>query len=197
MENDGEPISIQIGNYMKKLFIAVLAAAAFAPAVATAGNHSITVSAGRTTHEIQVDGGGRLSENDTGSKIAYGYDFTPMWGIQAGYAMLGKGEFSDGFDTISGKPRAVYVAATGTFAMSQNFFLTAKAGLTHNRTKLSVNSDSVTFKETQPLIGVGMMYKINPNVALVAELETFSKVIDEDGFDVVTNMISVGARFSF
>lgn len=190
---------------MKKQVIATIFGAALAlPLMAQAEGAYIGANVGRTEQKVNVDAGS-LTDNATGFKLYGGYDFTKNFGAEAGYVHFGKGEVSatDSVNTvsISGKPKALYLAVTGTLPLNDQFSLFAKAGVARNSTKVTgtINgvSESEKLKRTSAMFGLGAAYNVTKNVALVAEYENFGKVIKEDGVSLKANIISIGARYKF
>ncbi|WP_181373171.1 porin family protein [Massilia glaciei] len=174
----------------KNLLIALLAAAS--PLAAQAADNYAGISAGRTDHELSV---GNLSVDDKGQgvKLFAGHQFDPMFGIEGGLAFLGEGKVG----TLSAKPRALYVAATGNWPLSSQFSLTAKAGVTHNRTEFTYTGGSDNDSANSVMLGFGAVFKINANVSLVAEYENFGKVAKDDDVTLRSSMLSAGVRFNF
>lgn len=129
----------------------------------------------------------------------------PIFGVEVGYADLGKDSASgsDGINTASFsiKPKAVYLAATGTLPMNEQLSLFAKVGASANHTELNATfngaSDSSTEKRTTAMFGIGVAYNFSKNCAMVGEYENFGKVIQEDGAELKADMLSLGVRYKF
>ncbi|MES3020751.1 MAG: porin family protein [Pseudomonadota bacterium] len=181
---------------MKKTLLIALLAVAASPFAAQAADNYAGVTVGRTEHKLSAMGAS-LDDTGTGVKLFGGHQFTPMFGIEGGVAFLGEGTVGSGVNTLTGKPRALYVAATGTWPVSPAFAITAKAGITHNRTKFTGGGASDSDNVNSALIGVGVAYKLNANVSLVAEYENFGKVAKDQGVSLKSDMLSAGVRFNF
>lgn len=190
---------------MKKQVIATILGAALAlPLIAQAEGFYIGANVGRAEQKLSA-GGESAKETDTGFKLYGGRDFTKNFGIEVGYVNFGKvgGSITDSVGTwsVSLKPSALYLAGTGTLPLSEQFSLFAKAGVSFNRTKISVStpdiSGSTTKSTTAALLGIGAAYQFAPNMSVVAEYENFGKVLDEDGINVKADLISVGLRYKF
>lgn len=181
----------------KNILIALVAAAVLAPVAAQAESY-IGANAGRADYKINIDELGSFDDNDTAFKIYGGYQFNPVFGIEAGYADLGKAEISVADFTLSARPKSIYVAATATLALNDKFALFGKAGAAHTRTTVSESGDPDTKeKNTTALLGVGASFAITPSVLAVVEYENFGKVIDEDGGNLKADVLSVGIRVKF
>lgn len=183
---------------MKQLVLTLIAAAIAAPAFA--GNAYVGGSIGRAEQKVSIEGL-NLSESDTGAKIVGGYQFTPMVGVEVGYADLGKIEISGGGERVSAEPKSFYVAATGTMAVSPVVNAFVKLGAARSRTDLFAAGRGYAYSDKQSdtslLAGIGASFAINKQLSLVAEYEHFGKVISEDGESLKADLLSVGVRFQF
>ena len=117
-----------------------------------------------------------------------------MFGGELGYVDLGKAIGNSG-DTS--KARAIYVAATGTFPLNEQFSLNAKVGASANRVKGEGPGFSDKFSRTSLLLGVGATYNFAPNLAAVIEYENFGKILKEGGDNIKADLVSVGIRYKF
>ncbi len=182
------------------LLFAVLGLALSVPAIAYADGAYIGVNAGRTDQKVFAEGiSGTAKDTTTGYKLYGGYDFSKNFGVEGGYMDSGDGKavFSNGF-FVEGKTTSLYVAATGTLPLNEQFSLFAKAGVATNRAKLN-NSNGVYFDErtTSPVLGIGAAYAVSKNIALVIEYENFGKTVKIDDDYVKTELLSIGARYNF
>jgi OmpA-OmpF porin, OOP family len=182
-----------------KLFAAVLVAAAFAPVAAQAQTY-IGGSVGRSEQKLEA-GGASVKDSDTGYKLFAGYQFNETFGIEGGFADLGKTGVSGGGNSANANPQTVYFAGTAAWALSTDFSLFAKAGVSANRTKVDGTDGKVTFNDTMSkttaILGVGAAYSLSKNVALTLEYENFGKVIDDSGVSLKADLISFGVRYKF
>lgn len=176
---------------MKNLMIALIAAAALAPA-AQAQNY-IGASAGKAEQKLDVPGFVSAKDSDTAFKLYGGHQFNKHVGIEGGYTHFGTAEAGAG----ESKANAIYVAATGTLQLTDSFALIGKAGVANTRTTLSGGGLEDKYRETKPMVGVGATFAITPTALAVVEYEAFGKTVDEDGFNVKSNVLSAGVRFNF
>jgi len=190
---------------MKKHLLAALVTSAFAfPIAAHAAGSYIGVNAGSVEQKASVDGASD-SENKTGFKLYGGYGFTENFGVELGYAHLGKVSDSvvsgNNSASLTYKAQSVYLAGTATFPLASQFSLFGKAGVTANRGKLSASfngsSDSFSSTNTTFMFGVGAEFNFAKNLSVVAEYENFGKVIDENEGNTKAQMVSVGLRYKF
>jgi OOP family OmpA-OmpF porin len=182
----------------RTILLAVLAALAGTAAAQTA---YIGGNVGRAEQKVSIDGFGSEKDHDTGFKLYGGYNFTQNFGLEAGYADLGKLERSDFESSVSLEPKSVYLAATGTLPLDAQFSLFGKAGVARTEVKGTVSGlgfrDSGKENRTNGYFAVGAAYAINNNFSVVAEYEYFGKVYKEEGADLKANMVSVGVRYKF
>lgn len=182
------------------ILFAMIAAAVAAPLAAQAEGAYIGGNVGRSEQKIDV-ARQSLKESTTAFKIYGGYNYTQNFGVEAGYADLREASISGGGATATSKPRALYVAATGTLPVNEQFSVFGKLGVSANRTKIGARytgfNESVTDNQTSPFIGVGAAYVLNKNVSLVAEYENFGKVAKDGSDSVKADLLSVGVRYAF
>jgi OOP family OmpA-OmpF porin len=163
----------------------------------SAGDSSSRFSAGSTSPGV-----GTITQTGdqrkTGYKLFAGYDFTPNWGTEAGYADFGKPDYS--FNDANGVPgsaeakeTAWYLAGKGMLPVNPQFDLFAKLGASRN--KLQLASDS---SKTDLLAGVGAEYKFNKQAGLRLEYEDFGKFgSDSSSGQTKVNMWSLGLDYRF
>jgi OOP family OmpA-OmpF porin len=182
----------------KQILIALIGTALAAPFAVQAEGFYVGGNIGRAEQKWSADGVGSVKESDTAFKLVGGMNFNKNVGAEIGYVDFGKASFSDGINTVTAKPRALYAAVTGTLPLNEQFSLTAKAGLSANRVKFSVTGfGDETEKETSAIFGIGAAYKFAPNLAAVVEYENFGKIVKGEGANIKADLISVGIRYSF
>ena len=180
----------------KNLLIALFAAAALVPVAAQAESY-VGVNVGRSQQKLNNDGyDGSTNDKAGAAKIYGGYQFSRIFGIEGGFADLGKVEEIDGGVTTSARPRSVYVAATATWQVKERLAFFAKVGAASSRTKIE-DSGSNTEKESDLMYGVGVAYAFTPTVWAVAEYEDFGKVIKQNDVELKATSLTVGIRVKF
>jgi OOP family OmpA-OmpF porin len=188
-----------IRETMKQLVLTIIAAAIAGPAFA--GNAYIGGSAGRAEQTLSVEGMS-LSETDSGAKVVVGYQVNPAFGVEAGYAVLGKTKVGGNGAWIGAEPKSVYAAVTGTMPLSPVLTGFVKVGAAHTETKMYATDryDSFSFdeKDTSLVAGVGALFALSTQVSLVAEYEHFGKIAKfPNGGNLKADLLSVGVRFQF
>ena len=185
---------------MKRIILALAAAASCNVASAVEPGSYLTLSVGSATQKATAEAGS-VSDDKTGAQIAAGLRLTNIFGVEAGYTTFGTASADAGFAEMSAKPRALHLAATGEFNLSPEFTVSGKVGVANTRTKVKVrvgsDADGSNESETTLMFGVGASYSFTPEVALVAEYHNFGKVAKAEGIDLKASMVSVGLRYSF
>lgn len=151
-------------------------------------------------------------DTSTGFKLFAGYNFTPNWGVEAGYNDLGNSYSFKG--TVNGTPftsndikaHNYYVAVTGTLPLNNQFSLLGKLGWVRNTADLSnvcasgsCVSISSSSSRNQLLYGVGMSYAFTPNWAAQLEYENYGKMTeDEAGMDTPkASSVALSVKYVF
>jgi OOP family OmpA-OmpF porin len=189
---------------MNKALLVAFGIALSAPFAVHADNAYVGVNVGSATQKFSY-GGASGSESKTGAKIYAGSSIDKNFGVEVGYANFGKisKSFVSGANSgnIGVDSFAVYLAATATAPVSDQFAVFAKLGLTANRSKLSATlngvSRSVDENHTDTIIGLGAAYAFSNKLSGVVEYENFGKVVKGDGADIKADMVSLGLRYKF
>jgi OOP family OmpA-OmpF porin len=182
---------------MKKIILAVLLASSV-PAMAQSAY--VGGSVGRSEQKLTLDA---LSPVDagTGAKVYGGYQMSKNFGVELGYADLGKATQSGGL-VITTKPKTLFAAATGTLPISKEVSAFGKIGVARTKTKIAASfgglTQNSTDKETSLMLGVGASYAINDQLLVLVEYENFGKISKVDnGDNLKADLVSVGLRFKF
>ncbi|MFA6972000.1 MAG: outer membrane beta-barrel protein [Gallionella sp.] len=137
---------------MKKTLMAMAISAAFIAIPASAAPY---VGAGL--------GWSKTDTNNTASKLFAGYQFTENFGAQVAY---------NNFGGYRGATATAWsVAAVGTIPLNANWDVSAKLGTTENRTTLAGSG-----RKSELLVGLGVGYNFDKNIALRLEYEDFGKL---------------------
>jgi OOP family OmpA-OmpF porin len=187
---------------MKQQFIAALIGAAIAfPVAAQAEGYFVGGNVGRAEQKLAVDGAGSIKDTGTGFKLNGGYQFNANYGVEVAYVNLGKAEASGQGFYAKSEPQTLFVAATGTLPLNNEFSLFGKVGVAQSHVKVTARAFGVTESEsenrTTAVFGIGAAYHLNKNVSFVAEYENFGKIANGDGGSLKADLLSVGVRYSF
>lgn len=184
---------------MKKIVFAMIAALA-APLAAHAENAYIGANVGRAEQKANIEGLS-FKDNTTAYKLYGGYKFDQNFGVEAGFADLREAEKAGNGARIAAKPQALYVAATGSLPLNEQFSVFAKLGVARSHVKVSASaagfSDSASDNRTSAYVSVGAAYALNAKVSLVAEYENFDKVAKDGDSHIKADLLSVGIRYAF
>ena len=142
---------------------------------------------------------GSINNNDTGYKIFGGYDFTKNWGVELGYADLGKYEFRGTYSGVSVqgdvKITAYTLAGVGTFPITDDLAAYAKLGIYSWDAKASASSGSINNSATgtgsNALYGLGMKFNFTERFSVRGEWERF-----HDSSNPI-DLISIGVAYHF
>jgi OOP family OmpA-OmpF porin len=187
---------------MKTKLIAA-AAALFLCAGAQAQGYA-SVSVGQARLNLDCSGATTCDKSDTAFKLIGGYKFAPNFGAELGYFHFGKAKAAGG--GISGE--VTNTAFGGGVAFMQdlapNWNFVGRLGLAQVKTKISgtvagVGSASDSDNNIALYGGLGVGYKIAPNVSLDAAWDFTKSKYDKNGadFSANINVLSVGLTFSF
>jgi OOP family OmpA-OmpF porin len=190
---------------MKKHLCTALVFTAFAfPLAAHAAGAYLGANVGSVEHKFNVNGDS-TTEDKTGAKVYAGYGFTDHFGIELGYANLGKvnAALDNGVNSASLRYEAqvLYLAGTATLPVSAGFSLFAKGGVVANYAKGTVtfNGDTKNGRAGNGtgMFGIGAAYNVSPKLSVVAEYENFGKVLEKNETNTKAQMVSVGLRYTF
>jgi len=131
-----------------------------------------------------------------------GYDLSPVWALEAGYrADSGSTSFdlNPGYQ-LKARVNTAYLAARGTWKLSEDWSLFGKAGVGQGRLKMDISGKNapagVSVNKTGLYLSVGASYLVTKDVALQLELEHTNK-LEHDGFTAKTDRFALGVRFDF
>jgi OOP family OmpA-OmpF porin len=174
---------------MKQLILALVASiAAVGAAQAQSTTANPPYAAGFTPHAYVGVGAAIADEVWNGDyhvspKIYGGYEFTPNWGVEAGYT-----QFHEKSDYNS---NGSYIAGKYTVPIDERFSAFGKLGLQHSeRTNLARQTD----RDNGLYGGIGVQYALNRNLALTAEYERYGK---DKSSGAKADVYTVGLKYGF
>ncbi|MGH8854996.1 MAG: porin family protein [Telluria sp.] len=190
---------------MKKLIVALIATAAAmsaAQAQTTTPRAYVGVGIASADHELKRAGATNVDTDGykASGKIFGGYEFDQTWGVEAGHTDFRKSDVSYSIGGVNTRGetdgRSTYIAAKATMPVNEQFSVYAKLGAAHNKSELvSVNAtQNLSHSKTEAYGALGAQYKLNQDVALVAEYERYGKRKD---FGTKADVLTVGAKYSF
>ena len=173
---------------MKKIVNALLFASLLGAAAAHAEGLSVGGSLASTRWKGDDVGGLSTDKSATGGKIYGGLAFTPNFGLEAGYATLGKFESAAG----SVKADGFFVDAVGTLPLGSGFSALGRVGVFNGKLDSSLAGDD---RGTSYKVGAGLQYDFDPRLALRGEWERYR--FDALGGKSNADMVSVGVNYKF
>lgn len=154
-----------------------------------------------------IPAGVSCKKTDTAFRVAGGYQYTPMWGVEVSYADLGKATASGlvlGIPASADlKATSLQLAGTGTFPVSGAFSVIGKLGIARTNVKASGSALGITIvvgdaTSTKAAYGIGVQYDFTKNVSARAQYEDLGKVgdVNTTGESKLT-LISAGVIYKF
>ena len=165
------------------LVAAVLGMAALSAGAAEQPGFYVGAGAG----QAMIDDGA-LDDDDSAFSAFAGYQLNPYFGLEAGYADLGKTE-PLGSAGPELEADAAYLVAVGTLPFTDRFSGYAKAGYSDWNVDTSITG--VSDDGNDPTYGLGLQYRFTDAVALRGEYSRFE--IDDSEIDLA----QVQVRFDF
>jgi len=137
---------------------------------------------------------------DTASmfRVAGGYQFAPMWGVEISYGDYGKASAGTGFGiSIDWQLSGFQVSGTGTFPLGDAFSLIGKLGIASTDLKLSGGGSSLSATSTNLAYGIGAQYDFTKNISVRAQYEDLGNVGDDNTGKSKVTLLSAGVVYKF
>jgi OOP family OmpA-OmpF porin len=177
---------------------------ALAAALASAQTVYLGASGGSTRSNVDCSGTISCDKSDSGWKAYAGYNINPLWGVEVlGYGM-GTIRGSVGFPGI-GVVNADFrttgfgVAGAVNVPLGSRVDLIARLGVGSNRLKVNLTSGSLSGSDSETsahlLWGVGVGFKVTPNLSIRTEIDGTSATYAGERFD--STLISAGLSVKF
>lgn len=154
-----------------------------------------------TDYNIQgIDHVHRIDDDTTSIKVFGGYEFDPVWGIEAGYDNFASTKFK--FTTDAMQPGTgdsngygVYFAGKGRYPINEQWEAYAKLGVAFSHRHTSTSA-GMNFKEddTGVYAGAGLQWSFYPRWDFILEYERFGK---NKPNGAKADVFSFGTRYSF
>ena len=146
-------------------------------------------------------GGEKSSRSGTAYKLYGGYRFTETFGVEAGYARLGRvsqwssnGAYSR---LQSGTGQVFYAAATARLPLGESFALNGRLGIARGRISGDNNwalpSQRISGSSTGLMAGFGAEYRMTQNLSITADYDYFGKLSKQ----AKGGMVTVGLKANF
>lgn len=200
---------------MKKIALALIAAASSAGALSTAhaGDFDLNpkpyIGAGVVFNEHKYDLQGDTSNadrksNEYGGKIYGGVMLNKYFGAEVGYTDFGKSNYNYSINGANGhvdsSSKSYYIAGRAQYPINEQFNVFGKLGVAHNKNDISTSGLANVYgygdnSRTSLYAGVGAEYAITQKVSAVVEYEYYGK--NEIDLGRRKGAISLGAKFNF
>ena len=132
-----------------------------------------------------------LSENKTAVNLAYGFSLDKNFGVELGYANLGKLKTTDG--DLSVQTQSIYIAGVGNSPLTDAFSAFGKVGVAVNHfTAKETGFADTKETKTRALLGLGLAYNFTKEIAGTLEYQYFGTV-DQ----VKISALTVGVKYGF
>lgn len=180
---------------MTKLVAATLLYAIALPAAMAEGFYG-AFDVGQTNVSDTCNGGlsGACNDTSTALRIGGGYQFVPMWSVEASYGSYGKA--SRGTAAGDWQTSGLQASGIGTFPVWEDISVIGKVGIARTDFKLTASSRSAT--TTNLAIGIGAQYAFSKTIDFRAQYENLGTVGDANttGTTKLT-LLSAGVIFRF
>lgn len=187
----------------KKSIIAIaLTATGFMLSAGAAAQTYVGASVGDAKWNMDCSGASSCSTSDTAYKVYGGYNFAPQWAVEATYFSLGTINASGAGYNVSAKGTGFDVSGVFKAQLNKDWTAFAKLGVAQvkGETTASVGSvgGSLTKNSTQPIVGFGVIYNVNQNFGIRADIDSRKVELTSGsgGSGNVTNF-TIGAQASF
>jgi OOP family OmpA-OmpF porin len=146
-------------------------------------------------------GGQKNSKSGSAYKLYGGYRFTETFGVEAGYARLGRvSQWTSvrGLSTLqNGSGNVFYAAATARLPLGDSFALNGRLGISRGRISGGDNwvpaNQRISGSSTGVMAGFGAEYRITKNLSATADYDYFGKLSKQ----AKGGMLTVGLRANF
>ena len=181
--------------------IAFVAALASAPAAAQMGMSSVYVGGSFGQSEVKdgcsgLPAGVSCDNKDTAWKLFGGFQLTPMFAVELGYADLGEISASGLGVTVSAETTAWDLSAIAAFPIGDAFSVYGRLGGYRAETEARAGALSADDSNTGLTFGVGVGFSLSRNLGLRAEWQRYADVGDDDDESDI-DVLSVGVLWRF
>ena len=146
-------------------------------------------------------GGQKANKSGTAYKLYGGYRLTEHFGVEAGYARLGRvSQWSPAYGGSrlqTGTGQVFYAAATARMPLGDAFAVNGRLGVARGRISGDSNwapaNQRLSGTSTGVMVGVGAEYRMTQNLAITADYDYFGKLSKQ----AKGGMFTVGLKASF
>lgn len=173
-----------------KSIVNALAATALLAAFSAAHAEGLSIggSIGESHWKGDDIGGAPTDRKDTAGKFYGGYSITPNFGVELGYANLGK--FSSELGSV--KADGYFLDGVGTLPLGSGFSALGRVGVFNGKLDSSLAGSD---RGTNVKVGAGVQYDFDKNFAVRTEWERYR--FDALGTKANTDLYSIGVNYRF
>lgn len=155
-------------------------------------------SVGQSKIKVDCPAGVTCDDTDTAFRAFGGYNFNKNFGVELGYADLGKVTVSALGLSGDVKATAFDLMAVGSLPIGDKFGVYGKLGMYRADSKASGAVGSGSDTNTDVTYAIGGQYNFNKNLGLRAEWQQYKKVGgDNTGGDGDVDVMSIGVVWYF
>jgi OOP family OmpA-OmpF porin len=194
---------------MRKLILAMVAGATALAATAQNANVQfprsyLGLGAATVDHDYSIAGASNIDADgyDTSYKVFGGYEWDPVWGVEAGYTDFRSSDFSFRQNSQNNQGSrgesdgyGVYVAAKGRLPLNEQFDAIGKLGVAYSHRETSTRTGlNIDDNDTGIYAGVGLQWNLNPQWSITAEYERYGKSKDNGA---KADVFTIAGRYNF
>lgn len=183
-----------------KIKLALIAATLFAAQAAMAGDIYVGAGVGQSRLHADFDGL-NVDNKDTAGKLLIGNQFNKNFGVEASYFDLGDFTASTkaGRKYASVGARGLGLDLVATLPVTERFAVLGRLGVTRTRVDGELFNDRAHKNVTEPKAGLGLQYKLTPNLALRGEYEVYRSNVKAFNTEAKShvNMASASLVYTF
>lgn len=164
-------------------------------ALAAEGNRGyVRAEIGNSDVDLELDGVGSVSTDDTSFSLRTGYYFNPNFAIEGSYSHLL--DENDGGASLELSGFGVGIVGKANFGADGNgFFISGRAGVEQLKGKVSDGTGSLSDTSAKPYYGAGIGYDFSENLGLGLNYDFHQA--DFDDISVDANTVSLGGEYRF
>ena len=150
---------------------------------------------------------GDCGDSDTGFKVYGGYQFTPVWGVEAFYTDLGEFTATDyslgilNSINVSASADGIGTVATASWPIGDNFAIFSKLGFLYwsvdSSASMGAQSASISDDGLALAAGLGLRYSLTENFGVRADWDWYSVGDESTTGDSDVDLFSAGIFVSF
>lgn len=184
----------------KTITSALLASAALLACNAAMAQIYVSGAVGAGHVNADCTGISQCDNSGTAAKLTAGYAINDALAVEFGYINFGKVKAADSGVSISIKPTALTLGLAYTVKLSPEWAMDLRGGAARveakvNGTVSGVGSGSFSETKTEPYVGLGLGYVLNPNLRIEAGADFSRSEIQGEKANV--RALTIGARWSF